>query len=121
MDQLQEFVEAVRSLGATRDRLLGMLHILVGRRIDRADGVQLSTGLNWRQAAGLLKLTRWDPGSVAELRIDPSTLPIRDRQRFWYSVISLADIASPVAIAAGNRLAEALLPVGYVIGPAPGA
>lgn len=119
MDQLREFMEAVRQQGQANKNFLGLLHVLIGRRISRTDGTLVSTGMSWREAAALLKKLRWDREAVRELGIDPGTLPPRDRERFWYLAIAQARVDSSKAIAAGDRLAEAVQPSGYVIGPAP--
>jgi hypothetical protein len=121
MEQLREFLEAVRRAGAAAGHLRGLLHVLIGRRICRADGSEVSAGLTWRELAALLKQLRWDPDAVKELGLDPAALPPRDRQRYWYTAISQAGVASPEAVAAGDRLAGRLRGLGYVIGPAPGA
>jgi len=120
MDRLREFLEAVRQHGYARGNFLGLLHVLIGRRIARADGTLVSGGLTWRELAALLKRVRWEPEAVQELGLDPATLPPRDRQRFWYSAISQAGVDSETAARAGDRLARALQAAGYVVGSAPG-
>jgi hypothetical protein len=120
MDQLREFLTAVRGHGAARGNLLGLLHVLIGRRITTADGTAVCAGMTWRDLATALKRERWEPGSVRELGLDPNALPPRDRYRFWYAAINQARVGSPEAVAAGDRLAAAVLPLGYVVGPAPG-
>ncbi len=97
------------------------MHVLIGRRISLADGTPISAGLTWREAAALLKRVRWDPETVRELGLNPAELPVRDRERFWYTAIARAGVASADAIAAGNRLVRPLAALGYVIGPAPGS
>jgi hypothetical protein len=121
MEQLRDFLEAVRRGGLASGHFRGLLHVLIGRRIQKVDGAEVSSGLNWREAAALLKLLRWEPDAVKELGLDPATLPPRDRQRFWYSVITQANVGAPEAAVAANRLAGPLRSLGYVIGPAPGA
>jgi hypothetical protein len=120
MDRLREFLEAVRARGAARGLFLGLLHVLIGRRVTLADGTVVSGGLTWREAATLLRMTRWEPDAVVELGLDPTTLPVRDRQRFWYSAIAQANVGSAAASAAGDRLATALVALGYEVGPGPG-
>src|SRR5437660_2494519 len=61
MDQLREFLTVVRREGAARGELLGLLHILIGRRLTTADGAEVSRGLSWRALAALLKQARWEP------------------------------------------------------------
>jgi len=121
MDQLREFLKVVREHGAARGNLLGFLHALIGRRITTADGTLVSAGMAWRALATVLKRERWEPETVRELDLDPNALPPRDRYRFWYSVINQARVDSPAATAAGDQLAVAVRPLGYVIGPAPSA
>ncbi len=119
MDRLREFLETVRSEGVARGNLRGLLHVLVGRRIALADGTEVSAGMTWRDCAGLLKQARWDREVVREIGVDPATLPPRDRQRFWYTAIARAGLATPAAGESGDRLIEPLAALGYVVGPAP--
>jgi hypothetical protein len=120
MDQLREFLEAVRQHAGGRHPLRGLLHILIGRRITTTDGTAVSGGLTWRETAQLLKRVRWEPETVKELGLEASELPMRDRERFWYHVIARAGVESPEAIAAAEKLAHTLQKHGYVVGPAPG-
>jgi hypothetical protein len=119
MEQLRELMKLIQSRGLARDNFLGLLHVLIGRRINLADGTPVSVGLTWRDAAALLKRIRWERDVVAELGLDAATLPPRDRERFWYTAIARAGVDSAAAVAAGDRLAEALRPLGYEAGPAP--
>ncbi len=119
MDELSQFLEIVRAQDLAQGNLRGLLHILIGRRITRTDGTLVSAGMSWRDLAAMLKKVRWSPESVTELGVDPATLPLRDRQRYWYTTITLAQVDSAEAASAGDRLAEALQPLGYVVGPAP--
>jgi hypothetical protein len=121
MDQLREFLNAVRRHGTARGELRGLLHILIGRRLRTADGAEVSKGLSWRELAGLLKQARWEPEEVRELDLDPAALPPRDRQRFWYTAIARAGVHSPAAAASADRLVGPLKTIGYLVGPAPGA
>jgi hypothetical protein len=114
-------LDAVRQADAARGNMRGLLHLLIGRRIALADGTEVSSGLTWRQAAALLKRVRWDREAVRELGLDPEALPPRDRERFWYAAIGAAAVHAPDAVAAGDRLAEPLRALGYVVGPPPGA
>jgi len=120
MDRVREFLIELQKHSRVQGHFLGLLHIIIGRRIARSDGTVVSTGVTWRDLATMLKQVRWDIESVRELGIIPDDLPARDRQRFWYSVIAQADVASANAIEAGNRLAAELQTLGYVIGQAPG-
>jgi hypothetical protein len=121
MDRLREFLERLKHEGWAQEDLLGLLHVLVGRRITLQDGTVLSSGLTWREAAGLLKRARWDREAVRELGLVPAALPPRNRQRYWYAAIAQADVGSAAAREAGDRLAAVLGKHGYSIGPAPGA
>jgi hypothetical protein len=120
MDPLREFLNAVRSQAAVRAEFPGLLHVLIGRRLSRADGTPVSGGLTWRGLAALLKQVRWEPEDVRALGLDPSALPPRDRERFWYAAIARAGVHSTAAAASADRLAAPLKALGYVVGPAPG-
>jgi hypothetical protein len=121
MDRLREFLEVVREQGQGAGNFLGLLHVLIGRRISLADGTEVSAGLTWRDLAALLKKLRWDPEAAREVGLNPDELPPRDRQRYWYLTIAHARVDSPQASAAGDRLVAAIRGAGYVIGPAPRA
>jgi hypothetical protein len=121
MDGVREFLDDVQKRGFAKGHFLGLLNILIGRRIARTDGTVISTGATWRDVAAELKRSRFDPEAVRELGIDPGSLAPRDRQRYWYSAISQAQVGSDAAFSAGNKLAHQLAKAGYVIGPAPGA
>jgi hypothetical protein len=120
MDRLREFLNTVRERGLGEGNFLGLLHILIGRRVSLADGSLVSAGLTWRSAATLLKRARWNREAVREIGLNPAALPPRDRQRFWYTAVSQAGVDSAEARAAGDRLARELAKAGYQIGPAPG-
>jgi hypothetical protein len=121
MDSLRELLEAVRDRHLAQGHLCGLLHILVGRRMSRADGTEVSSGMTWRDLSALLKRLRWDRETVRELGLDPATLPPRDRERFWYAAIARAAIDSPEAVADAAHLVEPLRDLGFEVGPAPGA
>ncbi len=120
MDSLRELLDTVRERDVVRGRFRGLLHILVGRRIARADGTLVSAGMTWRDAAALLKRLRWDRETVSELGLDPATLPPRDRERFWYTAIARAGIDTPEASADADQLVPLLKDLDYIVGPAPG-
>jgi hypothetical protein len=119
MDRLREFLETVRNQGIARGNLRGLLHVLVGRRISSPDGSEISAGMNWRDLAALLKRVRWDREAVQELGLDPAALPPRDRQRFWYTAIAQAGLATPAAGECGDRLVGPLEQLGYAISAGP--
>jgi hypothetical protein len=120
MDRLRELLNVLREEGLTEGHFLGMLHVLIGRRVTLADGTAVSTGLSWRDLSALLKRVRWDREAVRELGIDPAELPPRDRARFWYTAIGRAGVDSSAAVEAGDRFAEVLRGAGYQVGPPPG-
>ncbi len=115
MDALREFLDEVNKNQYALGNLLGLLQILIGRRIAKADGSLISSGFTWRDLSALLKKYRWDTGGVGELGLNPDDLPLRDRQRFWYGVIVRAKVDTVEAAQAGDRLAEVLRQHGFVI------
>jgi hypothetical protein len=119
MEGVREFLEDIQKRGLAHGHLLGLLHILIGRRLTTADGTVISTGLTWRDVASELKRSRWEPEAVLEIGLDPATLPPRDRQRFWYQTIAAANVGSTEAAAAADRLALILTKAGYVVGAGP--
>jgi hypothetical protein len=119
MDGLRPFLESVRKHRQARDNFLGLLHVLIGRRICGAEGETLSEGLTWRQTAALLKKVRWDKNAVVQLGLGPKQLPSRDRERYWYSAIAMSRLDSAAAREAGDRLAEQMGPAGFRISPGP--
>lgn len=119
MDGVREFLDDVKRRGLARENLLGLLNVLIGRRVARANGAALSNGQTWREAAHWLKKIRWDKKAAADLGLDPKGLPPRDRERFWYAVIARAGVDSPEGIRAGDRLADELRKAGYVVSPSP--
>ena len=120
MDAVRDFLLEMLQKGHAKGHFLGLLNILIGRRISRADGTVLSTGVTWRALADLLKQCHYDVELVRELGLDPDAIGQRDRQRFWYAVIAKADVASAEATRQADKLSAILLKDGYVIGPAPG-
>jgi hypothetical protein len=119
MDGLREFLEDLKQHGLAEDNLLGLLNVLIGRRVEKADGTLLCNGVTWRELAETLKRVRWDKESVRGLGIDPNTLAPRDRQRFWFQAISQARVDTPEATIAGDALAALLTTRGYRIGAPP--
>jgi hypothetical protein len=105
--------------GHAQGNFLGLLHVLIGRRVEIADGTIIANGIAWRELAAHLKKIRWDKEAVRELGLEPAQLPPRDRQRYWYAAITLAQVDSEAAIQAGDRLAETMRALGYRVGPAP--
>jgi hypothetical protein len=119
MNSLAAFLECVRTNKGMAVNFLGLLNVLIGRRISTSDGMIVSPGLSWRKAAALLKTIRWDKNAVSQLGLDPTRLPLRDRARYWYVAIAQAQVDSPKACEAGDQLADALKNVGYLVSPNP--
>ncbi len=119
MDGIRELLSAARDNGLAAGHFLGLLHIAIGRRISRPDGSIVSSGFTWRVLAQELKNLRFDPEFVRELGADPDLLASRDRERFWYSAISLAHVDSSEAVVAGDQLAPKLKNLGFIVGPPP--
>ncbi|SRR5579884_2283135 len=120
MDRVRLFLSDVKQRGLARGNFPGLLNVLIGRRIAQPDGTPVSAGLTYRELAAQLKRVRWERDAVTELGIEPSSLPPRDRERYWYQAIVQARVDSPPAMAAGEKLAEQLRAAGYDVGPAPG-
>lgn len=120
MDALQAFLEELKRLKVVEGHFLGLLHILIGRKIARADGTLISGGMTWRDLALALRKVRWDREAAQELAVNLADVPPRDRERFWYIIISRAGVDSDRARAAGDTLAAVLAEHDYVIGPPPG-
>ena len=120
MDGIREVLSVAREAGLAAGNFRGLLHIAIGRKIVRGNGTVISTGMTWRELATELKYLRFDPDLVRELGSDPDSLAARDRERFWYSAISLAQVGSREASADADRLAPKLAALGYHVGPPPG-
>src|SRR5271154_660976 len=99
---MRDFLDDLKEKGLAQGNLLGLLHVLIGRRIEKSDGTVVSVGQTWREAAAWLKKARWEKEAVRELGLDPDALPPRDRQRYWYAAITQAKVAGPAAVAAGD-------------------
>src|SRR5262245_44637154 len=108
MDALRGFLEDLKRHGLDRGHTRGLLFLLIGRRVAKADGTPVARGVAWRQLAALLKKARWSKATVAELGLNPADLPPRDREQFWYVAISLARLDSEEARLAGEALATLL-------------
>jgi hypothetical protein len=119
MDGVRELLSAARDAGLVAGNFRGLLHIAIGRTVTRPDGSTVSSGFTWRAVAAELKHLRFDTDLVREMGADPVALAARDRERFWYSAISLAGVDSPDAVADADRLAPRLKALGFVVGPAP--
>jgi hypothetical protein len=116
MDAVVAFLQELKQDGRWRGHFLGLLNILIGRRLEGHEGRLVSAGLSWRTTAELLKKVRWDKTAVLELKIDPQALPPRDRGRYWYMAIATAGVDSPAAVLAANALSNTLAALGYRLG-----
>jgi hypothetical protein len=121
MDRVRHFLDDVKQRGLARGNFLGLLNVMIGRRIALSNGTPISAGLNYRELAAHLKRARWEREAADEVGVARAALPPRDRERYWYQVIVLARVDSPKATAAGEALAAALRAAGYDVAPAPGA
>jgi hypothetical protein len=121
MERLRHFLIDLKQRELAAGNFLGLLNVLIGRRIAHEDGTVISTGLSYREVAAMLKRVRWEREAAAGLGIASATLAPRDRERYWYQAIVLAHVDTPQATAAGDKLARRLRAAGYDIGPAPGA
>jgi hypothetical protein len=119
MNRLSELLLCVRKNQEMAANFLGLLNVLIGRRITAPSGEVVSPGLNWREAAALLRNMRWDKAAVRQLGLDPTRLPPRDRARFWYAAIAQAGVDSANAYRAGDQLAAELKGVGFLVSPNP--
>ncbi|HSQ54438.1 MAG TPA: hypothetical protein VLM40_01735 [Gemmata sp.] len=119
MDGMRELLAAARDAGLVAANFRGLLHIAIGRKVSRPDGTLISSGVTWRELAAALKHLRFDTELVRELGADPDALAARDRERFWYSAISLARVDSPEAFVEADRLAPKLKNLGFIVGPPP--
>lgn len=115
MDGVRSLLEIVSEHNLAKGRLRGLFHLLIAKPLATADGKEISSGLTWRQLAAELKQARLDKSLVKELGADPDTLSPRDRERFWYTAIGLAEVASDEAAKQAEQLLKALKPHGYVV------
>ena len=115
MDALAELFEKIRSEELSKGLFLGLLHVLIGRTVSSPSGAVLSTGMTFREVATWFKKLRWNPEDVRDLGLDPDTLPLRDRQRYWFVAICHAQVGSAAAIKAGEKFAAKLRTAGYEV------
>ena len=52
MDVRLELLNRIKQEGWARGNLLGLLNVLIGRRIDGSAGQPISNGVTWRELAG---------------------------------------------------------------------
>jgi hypothetical protein len=117
MDSIRDLLEAARTNNLVTGRFRGLLHIAIGRTITATDGTKLSTGVTWRALATILRTLRYDPEYGREVGADPETLSPRDRERYWYAVIALAQVDSAAAYAEAEKLIAPLKSAGFVVAP----
>lgn len=115
MDRVRELLETLKKSDQARGNFVGLLHILIGRHVTRSDGTPVSQGLTWRELAEYLKKVRWPKEAAAELGLDRSRLPPRDRVRYWYQAIARSRVDSAAAAQSGNELASRLSKLGYLV------
>jgi hypothetical protein len=113
MDALRALLNDLKLHGLDQGHTRALFHLLIGRRIQRADGTVVARGLTWRQLAFILKKARWSKEAVRQLGLRPEDLPPRDRQHYWYMAISLAHLDTDEARREGDALAALLSPLGY--------
>ena len=95
MDELRDFLDTVTEHGLAVDRFRGLLFVLIGQRIQKADGTPVSAGMNWRPLRASLSNIAGIGRRFARLGIDPSELAPRDREKYWYPAISGPTWAHP--------------------------
>ena len=109
MDTISDFLDYIKSEGLVLGRLQGLCHICIGRTIHYNDKI-VSTGVTWRELAKLLKLLKFDKYLGTEVNADPEELNPKDRERYWYAVIGLAQPDGIDARTQAQELAQLLLP-----------
>ena len=119
MDRLRELLVELKRDNYAQGNFLGLLNVAIGCTIEAANGDLVSTGATWRSLAELLKKVRWTKQAATDLGLELGGFAPRDRQRFWYQVISHAGVDSPQAREAGVRMIELLKHMGYKIKSSP--
>lgn len=119
MEGTLRLLEVVRDKKLAAGSLRGLFHIAIGRTVTAPDGAA-SAGVTWRELSVLLKDAKYDKELVRELGADPDALAPKDREKMWYHAIGLAKVDSAEARTQADKLAAALKPLGFVVGPAPG-
>lgn len=119
MDARLETLTRIKQERWAQGNLLGLLNVLIGRRIETADGQLISNGITWRELAALLKKVRWDKSATEELQLQDVNLPPREREKYWYAVITHANVGSEAAANAGDRLAVVMRRNGFVVSGSP--
>ncbi len=119
MDARLELLTRIKQERWAQGNLLGLLNVLIGRRLETADGKLVSNGITWRELAALLKKVRWDKNAALDLPLQDVTLPPREREKYWYAAIAHAGVGSEAATCAGDRLATTLRRNGFVVSESP--
>ena len=120
MDRLRDLLVELKNDKHAQGNFLGLLNILIGSKIEAANGDLVSAGVTWRGLAEQLKKVRWSKQSADELGLELASFAPRDRQRFWYQVIAHAQVDSAKAREAGAQMVEQLRKLGYQVkGTAP--
>jgi hypothetical protein len=117
MGGLEELLTECKKRDLAAGEFLGLVHIAIGRKVTREKGEVVSTGVTWRELSRLLKKLRWPVEAIHELGMKEEDFPPRDRERFWYMVLTRAGVDSEAARASADRLARKLKPAGYVLAP----
>ena len=107
MNILSDFLEFVNTQGLAVGRLRGLFHICIGRTI-RSNEKIISGGVTWRELARLLKNLKFDKSLGQEVNADSDELNPKDRERYWYAVIAMAQPDSIVASIQAQELADQL-------------
>ena len=115
MDRLRELLVELKNDKHAQGNFLGLLNILIGSKIEAANGDLVSAGVTWRGLAEQLKKVRWSKQSANELGLELASFAPRDRQRFWYQVIAHAQVDSAKAREAGAQMMEQLRKLGYQV------
>lgn len=115
MKLLNEFLAKVRQAGIPEGCFLGLLHILVGKTLVTREGALVSRGVTWRELAARMRQARLDRELVKELGLEPTNLPPRDREAYWFEALRRAPIASPEAQNQAAQLVSWLEKLGYEV------
>jgi hypothetical protein len=116
MDALTSLLDDLKKSGAAQGNFLGFLQVVIGRRIaQKKGGKVVSAGVTWRDLANRLQKVRWPADAVRELGLDPESLPPRDRERYWYSAITRAQVHTDEAKQAGDRFVAVLKKRGFEV------
>lgn len=107
VDTLSDFLEFVNTQGLAVGRLRGLFHICIGRTIRNNEKI-ISEGVTWRELAKLLKHLKYEKSLGNEVNVDSDDLNPKDRERYWYAVIALAQPDSVTATTQAQELANRL-------------